>query len=160
MAAVNASPVEPVGGEEPEAYGDDEHEGSTVHSHASTVLRSATASMPAVVVQPPSQSSGVQHLPQDHDHADSNGQGHGCKLHKASKEGRRHDDERGHHDEQFRAVRLNGTFSYASHCYILRMFCADAPRTVSRRRQPSLPSNSRRQVGVRSSAWVSPSMRS
>jgi len=159
-AAANASAVKPVVVEEPEAEGDDEHEGSTVHSHASPVLRSATASMPAVVVQPLSQSSGAQHLPQDHHRADSKGQGHGCKLHKVSKEGRRHDDERGHHDDQFRAVRFNGTFRYASHGYILRMFCADTPRIVSRRRQPSRPSDSRRQLGARSSTWVSPSMRS
>ena len=51
--AANASVVEPVVIEEPEAEGDDEHTDSTVHSDTNTVLRLATATMPAVVVQPP-----------------------------------------------------------------------------------------------------------
>ena len=148
-AAANASAAEPVVVEEPEAEGDDEHEGSTVHSHTSPVLRSATAAMPAVVVQPPSQQSGAQHLPQDHHHPDSHGQGHGRKLRKTSKDGHHHDDEHDHHDELFRAVRLKGTLRYAAQWSIVCMFCTDVPRIVSRRYRPSQPSPSTQPFGVR-----------
>ena len=46
VAAANASPVEPVGVEEPETYGDDENEDSTVHSHASPCSASAAGPSP------------------------------------------------------------------------------------------------------------------
>ena len=159
-AAAKERAEETVEIEEREAEGGDEQKGSMVHSHASPVLLSATLAMPANDEQPPSQPSGVQHLPQNHHHAGLCGEERGYKLQEAIKDVHHHDNEHDHHDERFRAVRSRSTFRYTSRCSILCVFCADAPRIVSRQRQTSRPSHSMRQSGARSSAWASPSMRS
>jgi len=119
----------------------------------------ATATKPAVIVQPPSQPAGARQLPQDHHHADYHGQGHGRKLYKARSDAHHHDNDHDHHDEQFCAARLRGTLMYVAHRLSLQAF-SDAPLKVSQRRRPGQLDPFMRLLGARSSGWVSPSVRS
>jgi len=71
VAFSNASAMDSVVVEGPEAEDDNEYESSILQSHASPVLRPTVA---AVVTQPHGQPSGAKHLSPDHHHCYSRGQ--------------------------------------------------------------------------------------